>query len=311
MVAVDTNDETRSKAMDVLNSHGAADVDEERDDLGASDVNSRERAASFNERGEDFVATGNEINERGVDFNARGADLAVAPSPSTAGPRIPADTRMSAKTNEERTIPVIREELEVGKRPVVSGGVRVFSRVVEEPVEEQVRLRQERVVVDRQPADRAVAAGDQGSLREQTIDVMEMSEEPVIQKRSRVVEEVRVGKEATERTETVRDTLRHTEVVTEPIQPGDANGKPYTGNYRADFENDFKRRYANNGGDYSTYAPAYEYGYQMGGDPRFKGKSWDEVEPTIKSDFGRRYPEGAWERMKDAVRVGWDKITGK
>ncbi|MCU7551182.1 YsnF/AvaK domain-containing protein [Chitinophagaceae bacterium LB-8] len=44
---------------------------------------------------------------------------------------------------EERTIPNIRENIEVGKREVERGGVRVRSRIVERPVEESVRLREE------------------------------------------------------------------------------------------------------------------------------------------------------------------------
>jgi hypothetical protein len=46
-------------------------------------------------------------------------------------------------------------------------------------------------------------------------------------------------------------------------------------------------------------------------DPRYKGRSYDEIESDLQSEYGRRYPKGAWEKMKDAVRYGWDKVTGK
>jgi len=41
---------------------------------------------------------------------------------------------------------------------------------------------------------------------------------PVISKEARVVEEVRVGKEASNRTETVRDTVRETDVKVHDIK---------------------------------------------------------------------------------------------
>ena len=112
---------------------------------------------------------------------------------------------------EEAVIPVIEEELHVGKRQI-EHGVRITSRVTEKPVEESVQLREERVMVDRQPVDRALTEADRDALAEGVIDVTAREEVPVVSKEARVVEEVRVGKEVRERTETVRDTVRHTDV---------------------------------------------------------------------------------------------------
>ena len=111
----------------------------------------------------------------------------------------------------EARIPVVEEQLQVGKREVERGGVRVESRVEEVPVEEDVRLREERVRVERRPVDRP--AGDAETLfREGTVEVTERAEEAVVAKEARVVEEVVVNKEVGERTETVRDTVRRTDV---------------------------------------------------------------------------------------------------
>lgn len=115
---------------------------------------------------------------------------------------------------DQAVIPVTQEELVVGKREVDRGGVRVFRRIVEEPVSETVNLREERVVIDHRPVDRAVTDADLLG-GEKVIELTETAEEAVIGKTARVVEEVRVGKEATERTETVRDTVRRTEVDVE------------------------------------------------------------------------------------------------
>jgi stress response protein YsnF len=79
-------------------------------------------------------------------------------------------------------------------------------------VEEQVRLRDERVIVERRPASGAVGR-DAGAMQQQRVfEVTERHEEPVLEKRAREVEEVVVRKEANERVETVGDTVRETKV---------------------------------------------------------------------------------------------------
>jgi uncharacterized protein (TIGR02271 family) len=211
-----------------------------------------------------------------------------------------------AETGATKMIPVVKEEIQVGKRQVLRGGVRVYSRVIEEPVEESVRLREERVQVERRPVNRSANDTDLSAGKEQVIEVQEFAEEPVVAKQTRVVEEVRVGKEVSERAETVRDSVRHTEVNVEQT-PG-ATGEKFDD---SDFRTDFQKRYASGGASYDTYQPAYRYGYEMASDPRYKGRSYDEAESDLRSEYGRRYPKGAWEKMKDGVRYGWNKVTGK
>ena len=126
-----------------------------------------------------------------------------------------------AKTSDKATgaIPVIKEELQVGKREIETGGVRLRSRIVERPVEESIRLREEHVSVERTPVNRAATEADFTSFKEGTIEEIEHAEKPVVAKEARVVEEVSLGKEVSEREETINDTVRHTEVDTEKI-PG-------------------------------------------------------------------------------------------
>ncbi len=126
-------------------------------------------------------------------------------------------------TGQSRAIPVVEEELKVGKRAILKGGVRVYSRVVEQPVEETVNLRDERVRVDRQPVNRPVTEADLRSGRDEVIEVQEFSEEPVVSKEARVVEEVRINKESNQRTEKVKDTVRRTEVNVEKLDQQDTS----------------------------------------------------------------------------------------
>lgn len=113
----------------------------------------------------------------------------------------------------ETRVPIVQEELHVGKREVERGGAQLKTRIEERPVEEQVKLREERTYVERRPVDRPATPADiDKSMQEGRIEVTERSEVPVVKKEARVVEEVVVGKETTERTEKIRDTVRRTDV---------------------------------------------------------------------------------------------------
>jgi uncharacterized protein (TIGR02271 family) len=212
---------------------------------------------------------------------------------------------MGEQLNEQRStaIPVVQEDLKVGKREVQRGGVRVFSRVVETPVNESVNLREEHVSVERHAVDRPLSAGDKAAFKEQSIEMREKSEEAVVQKSARVVEEVVVGKQTTQRQEKIKDSVRHTEVQVESLGAQDDDSY---------FRNDWKTNYSSLGGTYDDYAPAYSYGSQMRSDSRYQGRQWDDVESDLRSDWDTRYGKSGastWEKMKAAVRRGWDKIT--
>ena len=121
-------------------------------------------------------------------------------------------TSGTAQTGGEERIPVVEERLSVGKRETAHGRVRIRSYVVETPVQEQVTLREEHVSIERRPVAPPVAAGDD-AFRERTVEATESAEEAVVSKEARVTEEVVVRKQAEERTETVSDIVRRTEVV--------------------------------------------------------------------------------------------------
>jgi len=49
----------------------------------------------------------------------------------------------------------------------------------------------------------------------------------------------------------------------------------------------------------------------MASDPRYKSGNFDDVADDLKTDYMRHNPNSAWEKMKGAVRYGWEKVTGK
>jgi uncharacterized protein (TIGR02271 family) len=116
----------------------------------------------------------------------------------------------------EEHIPIVEEELRIGKREVERGGARVRSYVREVPVHEQVTLREEHVSVERRPVDQAQGQSAFGRpeelLQEREIEMRETAEEAVVQKVANVREEVVVRKTAEEHVEEVNDTVRRTEV---------------------------------------------------------------------------------------------------
>lgn len=265
--------------------------------------------------------------ERTADLLDRHNPLSVNAEPASSGAAVPRAASAQASVprtasaqaggpaaspgNQTGSIPVVEEDINVGKRTFIRGGVRVYSRVVEEPFSEDVHLRDEEAYVQREPADRPVKAGEVRAGNE-VIEVKEYAEEPVVEKRARVVEDVYVGKNVNERTETVQDKVRHTEVDVQPLQQERASRSSSPGSIEdSDYRRHFQQNYGSAGGNYDTYAPAYQYGESSARDPRFQGRKFSDVEPDLRSEYQTKYPGGSWEKMKDSVRYGWDRVTGK
>jgi uncharacterized protein (TIGR02271 family) len=216
------------------------------------------------------------------------------------GQSLQRDSSLSGtETREGRAaIPVVQEDLKIGKREVQRGGVRVFSRVIETPVNESVNLREEHVNVQRRPVNEPISPSDATAFKEQSIEMRETAEEAVVQKTARVVEEVLVDKEVTQRQQQVKDTVRRTDVKVEQLNPEDSWHDHYASNY------------ASSGVDYDGLAPAYRYGSEARRAEKFRDRSWNEVENDLKSDWDTRNTgPSTWERIKAAVRHGWDKVT--
>ena len=140
-----------------------------------------------------------------------------------AAPAMAAPTGMAR--DQDTAIPIVEERLVVGKREVDRGGVRVRSYVVSTPVEEQVTLRDEHVDVERRAVDRPIAAGEE-AFRERTLEMTETGEEAVVGKQAYVTEEIGLKKDVGQRTEEVRDTVRHTEVEVERTDAAGVASKP-------------------------------------------------------------------------------------
>jgi uncharacterized protein (TIGR02271 family) len=289
------------QAADIIERFGPVDIDERHDLAG----NAASLGTSAYQPGTSSSSMAAGSMQSGTQSGNLSGNLSDARTDS-----LQRDTSIDQTTGKAK-IPVVQEDVQVGKRLVERGGVRVFSRVVETPVNETVNLREEHVNVERRPVDQTINPADVGAFKDKTIELRETAEEAVVQKTARVVEEVVVGKEVSQRQQQVQDTVRRTEVDVQPLQ-GTATGTRTDLDDDTYYRNDWQTNYASLGGTYDDYAPAYRYGYEMRRDPRYQGRDWDAVESDLRSDWDTRYgSSGAstWERMKAAVRSGWNRMT--
>jgi len=111
----------------------------------------------------------------------------------------------------QERLELLEEELDVQKRQVKAGEVRVRKEVVTESRQVEVPVSREELVIERRPATgRAVDTpiGDDEEIR-----VPLMAEEVNVDKHTRVREELEVGKRRVDETRTVRDDVRHEEAA--------------------------------------------------------------------------------------------------
>jgi len=280
------NDEQRDRAIDIMNRYDPVDIDE--------------RSTHWRSQG-----------WSGYDASApRLTDDEITQERSRYATSSTANLRDTTRTEGEKTIPVIQEELQVGKRAVQRGGVRVFQRVRETPVNESVQLREEHVHVERRPVDQPASAADLAAFKEGSIELRETSEEAVVAKTARVVEEVTIGKEVTQRTEQINDTVRRTDVEVEQLGAG-RTGTTTTGMADdSDFRTHWQNAYGSSGGRYEDYDAAYRYGSSLSSRDRFQADRWNEVEPQVRSEWESNHPGSAWDKVKDAVRYGAQRVSG-
>ena len=155
-----------------------------------------------------------DVNESSTEYSGTQYGTSQATTTGVTG-----DKYSSLSDAPTDSIQIIEETIQVGKREVETGGVRLRSRIIERPVEESIRLRYERVNIDRIPVNRPATEADFSNFKEGEVELKERTEVPVVQKDARVVEEVSLGKEVTEQEKTISDTVRHTEVEAERIDP--------------------------------------------------------------------------------------------
>jgi uncharacterized protein (TIGR02271 family) len=213
LLSVQADEAQMDRVSDILESSGAVDLDT--------------REAEWRQSG--WAGHGVTGAAAGTATGVTAGTVTGATAGTVTGATQTGATQTGAATGREEAIQLAEERLRVGKRVAHAGRVRVRSYVVETPIEEQVRLREEHVHVERHAVDRPATGSEAELFRERVIEAEESVEQPVVQKEVRVTGEVVVNKETTEHVETVRDTVRRTEV---DVDENDAANTNLTGDTR-------------------------------------------------------------------------------
>ena len=122
----------------------------------------------------------------------------------------PAREHEEVREEKAQVIPLPEEELNVSAQ--TSDRVRrIRTYVVEEPVDKEVSLSDERMIVERRPA----TSNEAGEPMERIYEVHERHDEPLISKTMKLDEELVVRKEATQHTERVHGIVRRTKAEIE------------------------------------------------------------------------------------------------
>ncbi len=62
--------------------------------------------------------------------------------------------------------------------------------------------------------------------------------------------------------------------------------------------------------------PAFRYGYDIAGTPRFMGRAWEDAEADVRAgyaDWSRHHgyaPDTPWSEVRERVRNGWHAAGG-
>ena len=208
VVSAKVDDDKLEHAMDILENNGAVDLDSREAEWKQSGWTAATPVDASS------TVVGSSTTATGLGVVATGAVAGAAASTSRPSAPVATTAAMPATTPRvggDEVIPIVEESLQIGKRDVERGRVRVRSFVTEIPVSEQVTLRDETVDVQRRKVDRPLTSADD-AFRERTIEATETDQVAVVSKEARVVEELVVRKDTAERTETVKDSVRRTEV---------------------------------------------------------------------------------------------------
>ncbi|RAU83034.1 YsnF/AvaK domain-containing protein [Pontibacter arcticus] len=148
----------------------------------------------------------------GQSTTAQGTDMTSRQTTQTPG-------NTNQRGGSDMSIPIIEENMQVGKRQVETGGARIRSRIIEKPVQENMRLREEHINIERNAVNRPATDKDFANFKEGELNITEHKEVPIVNKEARVVEEIRVNKTTEEHNETVRGTVRKTDVQVDKTNP--------------------------------------------------------------------------------------------
>ncbi|RRZ96848.1 YsnF/AvaK domain-containing protein [Erwinia sp. 198] len=131
-------------------------------------------------------------------------------------------TDLAVSETDRDSLKLAEEQVDIGKRQINDGSVRLRRFTVEDEVAEDVSLYDQHAEVFRHAVDEPAYLNDV-DWSEKTIEVEESHEIPTVAKTARIKEEVGLRGEETARVETVKDSVRRQEVEVEHTNENRAN----------------------------------------------------------------------------------------
>ncbi len=212
-----------------------------------------------------------------------------------------------AGEDREVRVPVVEEQLEVGKREVDLGEVEIRRRVVEEEQSVPVTLRREEVTVRQVDTPNRPLRPGEDVFDEGTVRVPVRGEEAVVAKEAVVTGEVVVEKDMKTEERQVSDTVRRTEV-------------DFDENYtraRSGFQQDFTTQQAKATDDWGRKRtweqaePNYRAGYMAGTDRRYTGREFEAIEPELRQGYQASGGADDWAQLREEIRTGFNRARGR
>jgi hypothetical protein len=74
------------------------------------------------------------------------------------------------------------------------------------------------------------------------------------------------------------------------------------------YEIHYQRHLAQSGKSFEGYLPAYQFGYEIATDERFRHHRWDQIEAQVRQHWEGQGHPGTWDEFKMSVYYGWRKV---
>lgn len=78
--------------------------------------------------------------------------------------------------------------------------------------------------------------------------------------------------------------------------------------FRTGWRGHYQSQFASTGNKYEQYEPAYQYGYTLRNEPRYRDYDWTRLEPEARRTWEQRNPGTTWDQVKAAVRYSWENF---
>jgi uncharacterized protein (TIGR02271 family) len=163
--------------------------------------------------------------DRRVHTTVTQEDASIMTRPNETRPEQEASSRTGP---DEAVVPIVQEELHIEKHKVETGRVRLTKTVQEREVMVTQPSMQEDIQIERVPVNRWLSEPASVRYEGDTMIIPVMEEVPVVEKRLRLKEELRVTKRqmTTERSKPVRLRTEDVHVERIPAQtPSEASGR--------------------------------------------------------------------------------------